>query len=271
MDLTGNPGTHTTKTFAVDAHRRAGGRAHPAYRRVDLHLHPHLGQQGDRPAGRGGPGVGGRAGQARPAVVVVLAPASTAHKFRPDRLADDPALRPSTRCCGSPARAAEGVKPLGRAFVDEYAAEAHDKYGLNLWYSLDLRNYLVADAARAAFEADASPTSAAGTALARARRLQRVRAARLQPRPGRAGGDRPGRAGRPPRLPAGAAPRHPGHGPQPPARQLLPVAPARLRTGPGGRRVDRSGRTRTSPRSPTTRTRSSTRPSTRTSRSRRRR
>jgi hypothetical protein len=92
----------------------------------------------------------------------VLAPASTRHKFRTDRLAGDPALRPLNPLLRFTGGAAEGVKALGRAFVDEYAADAYDKYGLTLWYSLDLRNYLVADAARAAFEADASPTSAAG-------------------------------------------------------------------------------------------------------------
>jgi len=93
--------------------------------------------------------------------VVVLAPASTRHKFRHDRLAGDPALRAANPLLRLVGGAPEDVKALGRAFVDRYAEEAYHRLGINLWYSLDLRNYLVADAARAAFEADVSPTAAA--------------------------------------------------------------------------------------------------------------
>ncbi|MDZ5442296.1 DUF6002 family protein [Micromonospora sp. 4G57] len=162
MDLTGNPGTHTTKTFAsmlivaraVEHIRRTGESIcifTPTSANKGIALRDAVGRAL-------------AAGLVKPdhLSVVVLAPASTRHKFRSDRLAGDPALRrlsPLLRFTGG---AAEGVKALGRAFVDGYAAEAYDKHGLNLWYSLDLRNYLVADAARAAFEADASPTSSAG-------------------------------------------------------------------------------------------------------------
>lgn len=162
MDLTGNPGTHTTKTFAsmlivaraVEHIRRTGESIcifTPTSANKGIALRDAVGRAL-------------AVGLVKPdqLSVVVLAPASTAHKVRSDRLAEDPALRPLNPLLRFGGRAAEGVKALGRAFVDEYAAEAHDKYGLNLWYSLDLRNYLVADAARAAFEADASPTSAAG-------------------------------------------------------------------------------------------------------------
>src|SRR5262249_43341618 len=54
-----------------------------------------------------------------------------------------------------------GVKALGRAFVDAYAAEVYRRHGVAMWFSLALPNYLVADAARAAFEADAAPTGLA--------------------------------------------------------------------------------------------------------------
>lgn len=51
----------------------------------------------------------------------------------------------------------EYVKVLGRQFADAYAA----KMGANLWFSLELRNYLIADAARAFFEHDVDPTPTA--------------------------------------------------------------------------------------------------------------
>jgi hypothetical protein len=159
LDLTGNPGTRTTKTFAsllivaraVEHIRRTGESV--------CIFTPTSANKGV--ALRDAVGRALAAGLVEPhqLSVVVLAPASTAHKFRVDPLSEYADLNPLLRFSAGPA---EGVKALGRAFVDEYAAEAHAKHGLTLWYSLDLKNYLVADAARAAFEADASPTSAAG-------------------------------------------------------------------------------------------------------------
>ncbi|MEV1329718.1 DUF6002 family protein [Micromonospora costi] len=162
LDLTGNPGTRTTKTFAsllmvaraVEHIRRTGEAI-----RI---LTPTSANKGI--ALRDAVGRAIEVGLVRPdqLSVVVLAPASTRHKFRHDRLAADPALRAANPLLRYVGGAPEDVKTLGRAFVDKYAAEAYDRHGVNLWYSLDLRNYLVADAARAAFEADVSPTSAAG-------------------------------------------------------------------------------------------------------------
>jgi hypothetical protein len=51
----------------------------------------------------------------------------------------------------------EDVKAIGKQFVAEYAS----KVGANVWFSLELRNYLIADAARALFEHDVDPTPAA--------------------------------------------------------------------------------------------------------------
>ncbi|MFE9694024.1 DUF6002 family protein [Micromonospora sp. NPDC005806] len=161
MDLTGNPGTHTTKTFAsmvivarAVEHIRRTGEAICIFTPTSANKGVAL---------RDAVGRALAAGLVTPdqLSVVVLAPESTRHKFRADRLAGDPALRPLNPLLRFTGGAPEGVKTLGRAFVDAYAAEAYDKHGLNLWYSLDLRNYLVADAARAAFEADVSPTASA--------------------------------------------------------------------------------------------------------------
>lgn len=51
----------------------------------------------------------------------------------------------------------EYVKALGRQFADAYAGTM----AANLWFSLELRNYLIADAARAFFEHDVDPTPGA--------------------------------------------------------------------------------------------------------------
>jgi hypothetical protein len=51
----------------------------------------------------------------------------------------------------------EYVKALGRQFADAYAGQMAP----NLWFSLELRNYLIADAARAFFEHDVDPTPGA--------------------------------------------------------------------------------------------------------------
>jgi hypothetical protein len=159
MDLTGNPGTYTTKTFpsmlivarAVEHIRRTGDKVRivtPTSANKGIALRDAVGRAI-------------AAGLVRPEQlsVVVLAPGSTSHKFRIDPLASDPALRarnPLLRFTGSDP---EGVKALARLFVDRYAGAAYER-GVALWFSLALPNYLVADAARAAFELDIAPSVA---------------------------------------------------------------------------------------------------------------
>lgn len=159
LDLTGNPGTHTTKTFASML--------------IVARAVEHIRGTGERVCiftpTSANKGVALRDAVARALVagladpeqlsVVVLAPASTAGKFRRDALAADPRLRALNPLLRYPGADPEGVKPLGRAFVDEYAAVAHQRHGTALWFSLELRNYLVADASRAAFEAEVAPTA----------------------------------------------------------------------------------------------------------------
>ncbi|HEY8544544.1 MAG TPA: DUF6002 family protein, partial [Acidimicrobiales bacterium] len=159
MDLTGNPGTQTTKTFASTVivaraveHIRRTGEAVCIFTPTSANKGIAL---------RDAVGRALAAGLAEPdqLSVAVLAPPTTAHKFRTDPLAADPDLRarnPLLRLAGG--AGPEEVKALGRAFVDRYGPEAAD-HGVQLWFSLDLRNYLVADAARAAFEADVAPTT----------------------------------------------------------------------------------------------------------------
>jgi hypothetical protein len=159
LDLAGNPRTQTTKTFAsllivaraVEHIRRTGDRVcifTPTSANKGVALRDAVARAHE--AGLATP---------RELSVVVLTPASTGHKFRRDVLGGDPERRRLNPLLRNRGGDPEGVKPLGRSFVDEYAATAYERDGLALWYSLALENYLAADAARAAFEADVAPSA----------------------------------------------------------------------------------------------------------------
>lgn len=158
LDLTGNPGTRTTKTFpsllivarAVEYIRRTG---EPV-----MIFSPTSANKGTGLRDAVLRAVS--AGLVRPDQlrIVTLAPASCRGKLRQSRLAEDPQLRALNPLLLYTGDEPEAVKPLGREFVDTYA----DKLaGVNVWYSLELRNYLVADTARAFFEQRVDPTDAA--------------------------------------------------------------------------------------------------------------
>lgn len=157
LDLTGNPGTHTTKTFAsllivaraVEYIRRTG---EPV-----LIFSPTSANKGTalRDAVIGAYD----AGLADPEQlrIVVLAPAASLAKLRSCRLSQDPALRALNPLLLYDGAQPEDVKPLGRSFVDGAAARFKAGTGGNVWFSLDLPNYLVADTARAFFEHAVDP------------------------------------------------------------------------------------------------------------------
>src|SRR5262245_56465717 len=160
MDLTGNPATHTTKTFpsmlivarAVEHIRRTG--------EAVCIFTPTSANKGI--ALRDAVARAIAAGLVTPEQlsIVVLAPASTRHKFRRDALGADEQLRERNPMLCYVGGSSEGVKALGRSFVDTFAKQAYEQHGTALWFSLALPNYLVADAARAAFELDAAPATA---------------------------------------------------------------------------------------------------------------
>lgn len=148
LDLTHNPGTNTTKTFAS---LLIVARAVEHIRRTGEHVmifSPTSANKGT--ALRDAVARAHETGLATPEQLrmVMLAPASCRAKMREGRL--DPELNPVLLYGGEQP---EGVKALGRRFADEYG----QRMGLRLWYSLDLANYLIADASRAFFEADVAP------------------------------------------------------------------------------------------------------------------
>ncbi len=161
LDLTTNPGTHTTKTYAsllivaraVEHIRRTG--------RPVVIFSPTSGNKGV--ALRDAVLRALDAGLATPEQlrIVTLAPATGRHKLRTTRLSTDPRLRelnPQLLYTGDDP---EAVKALARETVREHAARLHRTRGTDLWFSLDLGNYMIADVARALFEQQADPVDAA--------------------------------------------------------------------------------------------------------------
>ena len=159
LDLTRNPGTNTTKTFAsllivaraVDYVRRTGERV--------LIFSPTSANKGT--ALRDAVQRAVEAGLVTPdqVRVAILAPASCAAKQRSSRLSADERLRALNPLLRYDGERSEDVKALGREFARRYAQQAYEQQGLNVWFSLELRNYLIADAARAFFEHRVSPAT----------------------------------------------------------------------------------------------------------------
>lgn len=97
--------------------------------------------------------------------VAILAPEGCRAKLRGGGLAGDEALHALNPVLLHSGERPEDVKAVGRDFVSGYAADLHRRSGTHLWFSLELRNYLIADAARAFFEHDVDPTPTAAPRL----------------------------------------------------------------------------------------------------------
>jgi Family of unknown function (DUF6002) len=156
LDLTGNPGTRTTKTFAsllivaraVEYIRRTGEPIvifTPTSANKGTALRDAVLRAVD-------------AGLVEPEQlrVVVLAPRSCESKLWSSRLSTDGTLRGLNPLLLYVGEEPEDVKALGREFVARHAAGL----AANVWFTLELRNYLVADTARAFFEQRVDPTDA---------------------------------------------------------------------------------------------------------------
>jgi len=151
LDLTRNPGTHTTKTLAsllivaraVEYIRRTG--------EPIVIFSPTSANKGT--ALRDAVFRAYACGLATPDQlrIAIVVPAGCRAKLRGGSPTD---RNPVFVYAGEQP---EYVKALGRQFADAYTG----KMAANLWFSLELRNYLIADAARAFFEHDADPTPGA--------------------------------------------------------------------------------------------------------------
>lgn len=155
LDLTRNPGTRTTKTFGSLA--------------IILRAVEHTRVTGE-PVMLVTPSAANKASALRDAVshayevglatpstlrVSVVIPASGLPKVWASVLDDDADLQRLNPICVYGGEDREGVKPLVHGFVDNYAERLLDEYGVRVWDSLHVDNYMVADVIRAFAEADA--------------------------------------------------------------------------------------------------------------------
>jgi Family of unknown function (DUF6002) len=161
LDLTGNPGTNTTKTFAsllivaraVEFIRRCG---EPV-----LIVTPSSGNKGIALRDAVARAITAGLVSSDQLAVAVVVPSRAAAKLRSDLLSQRADLRPRNPVLVFDGARDEDVKPLARKFVDSYAEQFSRRTGARLWFTLELGNYLIADAARALFEHEISPTARA--------------------------------------------------------------------------------------------------------------
>ena len=158
LDLRGNPGTRTTKTFA--SHVIVARAVHHVRETGEpvMILTPSSANKGT--AMRDAVARAIRHGLVRrdQLQVAVVAPVSSAYKLWAGPLDADEELRrrnPTVLYDGPGPRST--VKPFAEGAAQELARELHERAGVRLWYTLELGNYMVADAVRAFFEQDFLP------------------------------------------------------------------------------------------------------------------
>ena len=160
LDLTRNPGTRTTKTFAsLIIVARAVRFIQDTGERVTIVT----------------PSSANKAIAIRDAVlrairaglvgadqlnVIAVVPEGSVPKLRSSELFTDPHLRARNPIAvyGGPQPAS--VKAVARGMVDEFRDLLEKELKTNLWYSLQLENYLAADVVRAVAEAESFPPPA---------------------------------------------------------------------------------------------------------------
>lgn len=157
LDLMRNPRTRTTKTFASLV---IVARAVEHIRRTGEHLTIIS------------PSSGNKATALRDAVlrahesglvtaeqlgIVVVVPAVSRSKLWASPLSEDRYLRARNPVITYDGPDRAEVKSLARSLVDLHAAALRERYGVNLWYTLDINNYKVADVVRACAEQEFLP------------------------------------------------------------------------------------------------------------------
>lgn len=157
LDLTENPGTRTTKTFGSSVIVAR------AVRHTELTGEPVLlvtpSAANKAVALRNAVFRAYRAGLSDPSRlrVVTVVPASSLPKLWASELDADPALRAANPMGVYSGPEREHVKKLTTAAVDELTAQDSVLRGFRVWYTLNPKNYMVADFIRALFEYEYFP------------------------------------------------------------------------------------------------------------------
>ncbi|HEX5114129.1 MAG TPA: DUF6002 family protein [Pseudonocardiaceae bacterium] len=157
LDLTRNPHTRTTKTCAsLVIVARAVHYIQTTGERVMI-LSPSSGNKAT--ALRDSVLRAFQAGLVTPEQlqIVVVIPRSSRDKVWSSPLIEDPALRARNAVVTYQGERAADVKALARQLVDGYTEQLRNEHGMNLWYTLDINNYKVADIVRACAEYEYLP------------------------------------------------------------------------------------------------------------------
>jgi Family of unknown function (DUF6002) len=157
LDLMRNPRTRTTKTFAsLVMVARAVRHIHETGQPVML-LTPSSGNKGTalRDAVLRALEVGLVGPQELNVAMVV--PVASCAKLWASPLSADPGLRQRNPVVVHPGGDPAAVKILARQVADACAPGLRSLSGTNLWYTLDIENYIAADAVRAFVEAESLP------------------------------------------------------------------------------------------------------------------
>lgn len=89
--------------------------------------------------------------------IVVVVPGTSAHKLWDSPLSTSEALRLRNPVVTFDGAERADVKTLAQSLVDRHGAAIRSEYGVNLWYTLEIGNYLVADVIRARAEDEFLP------------------------------------------------------------------------------------------------------------------
>ncbi|HZO66903.1 MAG TPA: DUF6002 family protein [Kribbellaceae bacterium] len=160
LDLTRNPGTATTKTMpsllmiarAAEHIRRTGERV--------LLLTPTSGNKGTALRDAVARALANGLASPQDLRIVTLVPTASQSKLRHSPLSEDAALREANPVALADVEQPADVKSLSNEVVEVYADRVLAETGFRIWYTLDLDNYRIADAARAYAEADLYPITA---------------------------------------------------------------------------------------------------------------
>jgi len=157
LDLMRNPATRTTKTFpSLLIIARAVAHIRSTRERIMI-VTPTSGNKGT--ALRDAVLRAIQTGLVRPSdlSVAMVAPQAALPKLWASPLSTDPGLQRRNPVMLHAGPVPDGVKVLASEFVRTSSERFMDHWGLRLWFTLDLANYIVADTARACFEADVLP------------------------------------------------------------------------------------------------------------------
>ena len=160
LNLMHNPGTRTTKTVAsLTMIARAASHVRATGERL-LVLTPTSGNKGT--ALRDAIARAYATGLATPDElrIVTVVPEASRDKLRACPLSEYDELRAANPVALARVDRPAGVKELTSRVLDRHADDIRAATGFRLWYTLDLDNYRIADAARAFAEADLMPITA---------------------------------------------------------------------------------------------------------------